>query len=315
MDKLPSQSGNATETLLKDDLKQIEGIGPAIEKHLNENNIHTFSQLSRLKLDQLVDMLSSIPGHSRDRLIEKDWIAKARKLAIETGEQINEDSPSPAERPDRQHYVSFMIQLSLEPDKGVANTRITKIPEEQGAKDSWQGWDVVKLQRFIASFAYIDSDAEFQQSAETGKLTDIDTQKITPTESGEHQPSKAIEFKDLSLHVAHNPAKTWSIRTQDEPSLHVELDLEKASINGDPQVNYSLKYYMHRIGADENIEAGSLGGTAQLSSLQTMHARMGRLPPGDYRPIVTGIFTVLDEKGAPQLKFKSFRDGDIFKVV
>jgi large subunit ribosomal protein L4 len=47
----------ATDTA-KDKLQTVEGIGPAIEKILNENNIHTFAQLAVAPVDQLKDILS-----------------------------------------------------------------------------------------------------------------------------------------------------------------------------------------------------------------------------------------------------------------
>jgi predicted flap endonuclease-1-like 5' DNA nuclease len=42
----------------KDDLTQIKGIGPAIERLLNENNIFSFEKLSTMKIKDLEDILS-----------------------------------------------------------------------------------------------------------------------------------------------------------------------------------------------------------------------------------------------------------------
>ena len=41
-----THSNKTTFTGKPDDLKKVEGIGPVIEKHLNENGLHTFEQLA-----------------------------------------------------------------------------------------------------------------------------------------------------------------------------------------------------------------------------------------------------------------------------
>ncbi len=42
----------------KDDLKVVEGIGPAIEKLLNKEGIHTYWQLAETSKDKLVEILT-----------------------------------------------------------------------------------------------------------------------------------------------------------------------------------------------------------------------------------------------------------------
>lgn len=46
-----------TTAVSPDDLKVVEGIGPAIEKLLNESGIHTYAQLSRAPLGSLKEIL------------------------------------------------------------------------------------------------------------------------------------------------------------------------------------------------------------------------------------------------------------------
>jgi predicted flap endonuclease-1-like 5' DNA nuclease len=61
----------------KDDLKVIRGIGPAIEKKLNNAGIQTFAALARLTADELENIL----GNTRRLVKEKDLIAQAEELA------------------------------------------------------------------------------------------------------------------------------------------------------------------------------------------------------------------------------------------
>jgi predicted flap endonuclease-1-like 5' DNA nuclease len=61
----------------KDDLKVIKGIGPAIEKKLNNAGISTFDALAQLSEEELENIL----GNSRRLVQEANLIAQAKKLA------------------------------------------------------------------------------------------------------------------------------------------------------------------------------------------------------------------------------------------
>ncbi|HSB00880.1 MAG TPA: helix-hairpin-helix domain-containing protein [Anaerolineales bacterium] len=62
----------------RDDLKVIKGIGPAIEKKLNDAGIHTFEALARLTVDELENILGSTKRLVKDEGI---LIAQAKTLA------------------------------------------------------------------------------------------------------------------------------------------------------------------------------------------------------------------------------------------
>lgn len=62
----------------KDDLKVIKGIGPAIERKLNDAGIRTFAALSQLSAADLENILGSQVKRLQD---ENDLIKQAKKLA------------------------------------------------------------------------------------------------------------------------------------------------------------------------------------------------------------------------------------------
>lgn len=68
----------AQETAQKDDLKVIKGVGPAIEKKLNNAGIQTFAALAALNKRDLENILGSQVKRLQD---ENDLIAQAKKLA------------------------------------------------------------------------------------------------------------------------------------------------------------------------------------------------------------------------------------------
>jgi predicted flap endonuclease-1-like 5' DNA nuclease len=74
---VPPATLGATEEL-KDDLKVIRGIGPAIERKLNNAGIFTFAALSRLSVAELETILGSQVRRLQN---ENDLIAQAKRLA------------------------------------------------------------------------------------------------------------------------------------------------------------------------------------------------------------------------------------------
>ena len=74
----PAPAAPVQATSEKDNLKVIKGIGPAIEKKLNDAGIQTFEALAGLTANELENIL----GNQVKRLQnENDLIAQAKKLA------------------------------------------------------------------------------------------------------------------------------------------------------------------------------------------------------------------------------------------
>nr|WP_246849066.1 NrfD/PsrC family molybdoenzyme membrane anchor subunit [Aquimarina sp. U1-2] len=67
----------ATQTA--DDLKKVNGIGPVMEKKLNEIGIFTFDQVSRMT-EREYDLLDNITGSFPGRAQRDDWAGQAEKL-------------------------------------------------------------------------------------------------------------------------------------------------------------------------------------------------------------------------------------------
>ena len=62
-----------------DDLKEINGIGPKLEKALNKQGVMTFSQLSELDIEAIVETEEGAIDLA-GRIKREDWIGQARKL-------------------------------------------------------------------------------------------------------------------------------------------------------------------------------------------------------------------------------------------
>jgi NADH-quinone oxidoreductase subunit E len=63
----------------KDDLKRIKGVGPAIEKTLNELGIFSFDQIAEMSEYEIDRVAQRLKGF-RSRIYRQDWIGQARDL-------------------------------------------------------------------------------------------------------------------------------------------------------------------------------------------------------------------------------------------
>ena len=82
-----------------DDLKQITGIGPAMERRLNAAGITSYAQLAAQSAPELA---GRVAGLSVAMLEKAGWIRQARRLT-------NADSA-------RQHYATFTVEFLLNDD-------------------------------------------------------------------------------------------------------------------------------------------------------------------------------------------------------
>ena len=81
-----------------DDLKLINGIGPAVERRLHGVGIYTYAQLAALSPADIAAAVADLAGLSAERIIKQDWISQARKLASESiSSEAQEEVEAPAE--------------------------------------------------------------------------------------------------------------------------------------------------------------------------------------------------------------------------
>jgi predicted flap endonuclease-1-like 5' DNA nuclease len=62
-----------------DDLQLIKGVGPAIEKTLNEMGIRRFDQIAQMSEYDIDRVANRLKGF-RSRIYREDWIGQARDL-------------------------------------------------------------------------------------------------------------------------------------------------------------------------------------------------------------------------------------------
>jgi large subunit ribosomal protein L21 len=68
---------------MPDDLQQISGVGPALERSLHEEGITSFRQLALLDETDIAELRSRSPRLAT-RLRRNSWVSQARRLHIDT---------------------------------------------------------------------------------------------------------------------------------------------------------------------------------------------------------------------------------------
>lgn len=63
-----------------DDLKLIKGVGPVIERLLNDMNVRTFEQVASFTGEDVAVVSAALDGFP-DRIVRDDWVGQARTLA------------------------------------------------------------------------------------------------------------------------------------------------------------------------------------------------------------------------------------------
>ena len=64
---------------MRDKLQRIKGIGPAIEKTLNEVGIFRFEQIAEISEYEIDRVAKRLKGF-RSRIYREDWVGQAREL-------------------------------------------------------------------------------------------------------------------------------------------------------------------------------------------------------------------------------------------
>ena len=127
----------------KDELQRIEGIGPFIEKQLNEVGVYTYEQISRLDemlVEQLTKAIQFFPG----RIVKDDWVGQARKLLDQTLD-LKLQPPS-EEKPAQEDPHSLQIIEGIGP-------KIEALLNEAGIQTVQElaGTEVERLQEILAA--------------------------------------------------------------------------------------------------------------------------------------------------------------------
>ena len=239
---LNSKAAEPSET---DDLKLINGIGPAVEKRLHGVGIFTFAQLAVLPSADIAAAVADLSGLSAERITKQDWIGQARKLAAESATseaqkattlQIESEKGA---SPSMEHYqlATFTVEFLLDEHNNVRSTHALHVQSRH--EHSWTGWQKTQLVDFLSESAGLnippdEPDLIPAQVTESEPLTPL---MAKPSLAGTlHVPEMEMLGGEVS-----GPRRTLA---HDEPfDVRLTLDLSELLVPGNAPLHYKTSIY------------------------------------------------------------------------
>lgn len=198
-----------------DDLKLINGIGPAVEKRLNAIGIFTFAQLAALSPADVAAALADLIGLSSEHIIKQDWIGKAHKLAEESTSSEAQKDFEPVAEPsaskEEHDRAGLVLEEPLQANILAMESISSETQEEiETPKDSDQ----------VATFTATVEQMSPIEDAHAATLTAESQKDIkTMASKGQFHPATfTVEllldednevYSTYVMHVQSNREQTW----------------------------------------------------------------------------------------------------------
>ncbi len=239
---LNSKAAEPSET---DDLKLINGIGPAVEKRLHGVGIFTFAQLAVLPSADIAAAVADLSGLSAERITKQDWIGQARKLAAESATSEATTLQIESEKgasPSMEHYqlATFTVEFLLDEHNNVRSTHALHVQSRH--EHSWTGWQKTQLVDFLSESAGLNIPSD---ELDLLKTEEPDQLPAIVTESEPLIPLVAKPSLTGTLHVPEmemlgvESARPRRTLAHDEPfDVRLTLDLSELLVPGNAPLQF-----------------------------------------------------------------------------
>jgi hypothetical protein len=256
-----------------DDLKLIDGIGPAIERHLYSAGILTFAQISDLSPEDLAALLHGYAGLSAQQIAKRDWIGQARQRAS-TG-TLDESQPAASKPASTPGQVTFKVQLRVDGNNNVRGTHVTYV--QDGSEEKWAGWDESKLVDFFVRRAALRLPAA--EPAEADAMAAEPPNPAAPIA----EIGGVLRLNEL-VGIDGNAGDRSRLLQHGQPfELRLALDLGGVIAPCDTALGYRATIYAKRLGTGEREPISEVTGTAIPGGKVILNAEGAELPEGVYR--------------------------------
>lgn len=236
----------------KDDLKYIQGIGPAVEKRLNQAGIYTCAQLADLQSEEIALILNGMVGFSTERIADEDWVGQARDLQ---GSTVEEDFAKTGNPPGGMHYEIFTVEFLLDDDNQVRRTLIKDVQHQ--TPTSWAGWDAERLTSFFIEKAGLKIFTLSQSPVEalpipeaTIQLSSTQTTKTQTSETPTLLVDGKLQLQKMAFIVADQKVSSRHIRSEQPFAIRLNLDLRNIHSSIDQPLDYSVVIFTKSLSAE-----------------------------------------------------------------
>lgn len=263
-----------------DDLRQIKGIGPAIERVLNSLGVYRYADLAGLTPESLSDLMKAkIPAISPQRIERNDWIGQARTLMREqrqqagAGSEAEESAPAAAEDEagqrgaeprERWHELAdFFVSFGESVGPGGEKRLQTKVHHSQA--DQLAQWDGIASRQLIE---WMLSQANLPLPEESAPAAEPASAPEQPAPLPAGNQDAFLELSELWVSEVKAP-----VPARGEGELALLRAESRLSLSGSAAL---------RLTEDEEPFAIEM----YLVNTQTMHSRLvasyrGELTPGE----------------------------------
>ena len=314
------------------DLKRIDGIGPAIERHLHKVNIYTYAQLAALSPADIAAAVG-ISGATSERIIKQDWIGQARKLALET---MSGEAQEEVEAPDEPIMPSIVSEI--EPSAPV--TEITEdpssvVPEPEAVSSTPQATELgspvvspVELSEVEPSAPVTETPAdpssvvsEPEAVSSTPQATEPSSPVVSRSTTMEDQKTPPVVLRTEPVGVARLrqvetiPAGTYTPQNclpyGQSFDVRLTLDLSDVKIADNTQLSYSVSIYSKNLKEHSRQTIAESDGIIAFTDKATISVGITLLPKGTHRLKAVVILNPMTTELTPQTGLVASKESDL----
>lgn len=237
-----------------DDLKKVNGIGPVLEKKLNDVGIFNFTQLAAMS-EKDTDILTELIGYFPGRIERDDWVNQAkRKLEINARMEraaneaddtaisfgsVKDNNEDPALEALRQKLrthkelkeESPLIEELISDDEVVADEveelSIEESSDAENAMDLSQESNI-SFEKETATFDFSDADDTFESDLESDLGNDLETdlEEVLVEEVTEEKDELLLQSEDDDIDDAQS-FTSWLSKIDTKPEDEEEEETDE----------------------------------------------------------------------------------------
>jgi hypothetical protein len=260
MSKKRSETSRGKEPPEIDDLKLINGIGPAVERRLHGVGIYTYAQLAALSPADIAAAVADLAGLSAERIIKQDWIGQARKLA---SEPISSEAQEEGEAPAEPMVPPGGSQVELATPAAEKTESVPPVASEPELAP--HAAEVIEpAPPVVAPPGAKEAQIIPPVVAMSGSIGVPRLRQIETVPAGAHIPQSCLPYGQLF-------------------DVHLTLDLSDLRIPADTQFSYRASIYSKSLEGHPRLVVGEASGIVTSADKVTVSIAGTALPKGTYR--------------------------------
>jgi Helix-hairpin-helix domain len=291
MSKKRSDTPRGAEPPEIDDLKLINGIGPAVERRLHSVGIYTYAQLAALSPADIAAAVADLAGLSAERIIKQDWIGQARKLASES---ISSEAQEEIEAPPEPVVPSVVSELELAPSAPEKTEYVPPVVAEPELAPP--AAEVIEpVPPVVAPPGAKEVQITPPVVAMSGSIGVPRLRQIETVPAGAHIPQNCLPYGQPF-------------------DVLLTLDLSDLRISADTRFSYRASIYSKSLEGHPRLVVGEASGIVTSTDKVTVSIAGTALPKGTYRLKAMVVLNQVTTEPAQQTGLVASKKGDLLLI-